>query len=180
MTGIEVLLAKLMPAWLTESRVAIIISGLSATFTGMHWIHARRLSRNDSIRMRRKAPVFEAQMEGDDNVFGWRFMTVTIRNLESVSADITHATTRRRRQLIAHRKDAYRQPEQEWGEPTLRDDIPWQRTVLIGIRVAPVGTARHPHGASPGAVERVQLLCKGVSSISDLKFEWSWSDGHRD
>nr|WP_111299408.1 hypothetical protein [Paracoccus saliphilus] len=170
------------PDWLTEARAAILISLASASFTGLTLVYTRRLAKNDTARMKRKEPIFEIEMSTSSDVpDGWTSLLVTARNLETVSFDLTAISTKRRNQFIIRTSDTYEgNSRNPWIEHKRLEVIPERREVLMGMRVAPAGTPRHPDGITPSAVEHTWLLTKGVNGRGDLVFHWLWSDGKKD
>lgn len=172
------------PAWITEGRVAIGISLVTAVFTG---VYTRRLAINDTNKMKRKEPVLEALLADSENFEGWKECRVTVRNLEAVSVDI--------RSISSVSDGIYIHPISDTvSVRTLRsgrverkiippDKLPKQRIVVAEKRLYPLGDALVTmDGATIHSLVRsdrmeIALITRGVRSSTDLRLDWVWADG---
>lgn len=170
-----------LPEWLTEARVAIIISILSATFTGLALPYTRRLALNDTARMKRKPLVFEKVIRDEASELpGWSRLEITARNLEPVAANIIAIKVKRRRQMILSYDDAFEEEGNIWGErTTVKKELPALTRCVIPRVVNPLGTAQHPRGFTPSDTAYLSAFVKGVDRVSDIEVEWRWADGKK-
>lgn len=168
-----------IPEWLTEARAAIFVSVLSAIFTGLTLRHTRRLALNDTARMKRKPLVFEKSISDATNeLSGWSYIQIAVRNLEPVGARITGVKVKHKHQRILTRADAYSEAQNPFGErTTLKADLPELRQTDIVRHVGPCGATQSQSGSSPGDTIYLSVYVKGVDRLEDVEIVWQWADG---
>lgn len=170
-----------LPGWLTEARAALIISTVSAIFTGFSVRYARRMALNDSEKMRRKLPIVECSLRPSKDVPGWQTCNLVVRNLEPVTARLLRIRTRSKKSCLLDPREAMA-PKGAAPLPLKYVQAPPEKHIVDGPwTVAPVGT--RPSGGllhiGPDDTAYITLLSKGVRSLKDLHLEWEWGDGHK-
>lgn len=89
------------PEWLTDSPVAIIVSLMSAAFTGGTLFYTRRLAKNDTAKMKRSTLVSElSPYLSTPTRPGWEDYQLVVRNLEPVGAVVHSIRSKRRGSCI--------------------------------------------------------------------------------
>lgn len=162
--------------WITEARLALIISSASAFMTVFY---TRRLARNDSERMKRKGLVFELHPGLiNQSAMGWADNVLVVRNLEPIGAIVESIRCRKKKASVHTRESATEDHGTPWS-PEISPEAPpkAQREAPIGRRIAPAGSPRRD--SSPGDTLHIWLLTQGVESLKDLDVSWSWADGQK-
>lgn len=167
------------PEWLTEARIALAVSLISAIFTGGGLLYTRRLAKNDTARMARKLPIVEAAFSRRDAPEGWNSCQLTIRNQEPVSIRLLTVAVRRRGVLVALESDARTPGEHPWETGPLMTHPPGKSRIDLGWTVAPEGKKYRPDSAGPFDTVHIYLITKGATSAKDFRFEWEWADGQK-
>lgn len=172
----------LFPDWVTESRVAIAISLASAAFTAGSLLYTRRLAINDSIRMRRKTPVFEVSADSLPEKPEWLRVHVVARNLEPVAVDIT-GYRHKGKAVVLVDPDRIMAPTPFGIGPdfgALTDELGGSAiSVRRGIGA---GGAQETRSASPharGATVHLTVYAKGPFRRDLFTVDWQWADGAR-
>lgn len=171
------------PTWLTEARLAILVSLASAAFSGGQFIYTRRLAKNDTQKMKRKAPVLEARFAESEHHEGWQRCFVVVRNLEPVSVDLLEVAVRSKSMRILLEAEEFKTVEGTEGRKQARlatSELALKQSVKIDERLRPVG-ARSANllgqGSLPADTESLSFLTQGVRSVRDLRLDWAWADG---
>lgn len=168
------------PSWLSEARVAIIISLLSAAFTGGTLWYTRRLAKNDTERMRRKPLVVELlpSRQADPTRHGWGDHLLIVRNLEPVGAVIRSIRSRPRKSCVIYVDRHLVMPTTPSLDWVLPEELPETRSEKVDLTIRPVGAVQSASG-TPGDTLHLRLMAKGVSRPSDVFLDWEWADGKK-
>lgn len=154
--------------------LAIVIAAISAAFAGSSVMYARRMAKNDSLRMKRKPIVWELGDPSRSNCGRWTLHYLIVRNFEPVGARITGAKAKPRRGILLLQQRAQNQRD-EYGNASGFDDTEAARQISFEHPIQPFGSVTSLQGRGP--VQTIGLFTKGISKASDLELKWEWADG---
>lgn len=177
------------PEWLTESRVALIVSFAAAVAAIWSAAYTRGQYHLKKRSMRRKDVVLELSvMEAGGLPEGWSLVRLTARNLEPVSATITALLPKGRKAALADLRDAMHSaayadhvspmarayaPSGLAGRDRFTVDVDPVRRLVWRVELSPRGSAGGVDSAS------TDILVRNVATAADLRLEWRWSDGRK-
>ncbi|NUB43849.1 hypothetical protein GEU84_005600 [Fertoebacter nigrum] len=146
-------------------------------------LYARRMAKNDTERMRRKALVFELERSGvNEEAPEWISYYLIVRNLEPIGAKVLTIAAKPKAGRVLSNLDAYGDHpgyDAATGRNHLKNPLPDLRRTDLNYRVGPSGSSRSASGASPGDTVYIPFMAKNVMKIGDLSFEWEWADGQK-
>ena len=188
--GMDKIGAVLMLAeWLTEARVAILVSFVAAAAAIWSAAYTRGQYHLKKQSMKRKDVVLELSVKERDALpDGWSVVMLTARNLEPVSATITAILPASRKVALAELRSAMQVAAYaDYTSPMKRAHAPSglagrQRfNVNIDPACRLVWKAElAPRGSADGADSAVtDILGQNVATASDLRLDWHWSDGRK-
>lgn len=168
------------PVWLTEARLAIIVSVTSAAFTGGSLWYTRRLALNDTARMKRKPPAFEVRTYPVREKPDWMSVDIVARNFEPVAVNITGYRHKGRQVLLVHPDQIMRDSglgmepcvdglRNEMGAPAISE------RAGIGAGGAQETRSTAPHAMRP--TEHLTIYARGPFRRDRFTVEWEWADG---
>ncbi|AGT09330.1 hypothetical protein [Paracoccus aminophilus] len=179
-----------LPDWITEARVALIISIASASFTFWQGWSAHVSARVAKSAQMRKLPTFEkTEVKESADLDDWRVITITARNHAEVSLQINAVRVTNQNGTIAHYQDAHepiedprpinfidRARNRAPQARRLRNPLPEHKGLNWAQRLEPSGSKSG--SGRPRDVAKIWILAKNVDSHKDFAFDWIWLDGH--
>jgi hypothetical protein len=167
-------LAMNWPDWLTEERATLVASSVAAVSAVVAAVVGALAYRSSN---RRKKPIFEIAFQTRlDTPAGWRHTSITVRNIEVASVELSEIRVVPKGAAIAQRDAGFEANGKPWDEPSARGSFEKMRKIELSGRIAPRGqTTIGEEGMFSDAVT-FTFLTRGVDKITDLRFGWHWSD----
>ncbi|MCL4065316.1 hypothetical protein M3484_01835 [Pseudomonas sp. GX19020] len=148
------------PDWLSEARLALIISTMSFLAASVAAFFTWRQSAHAKAALKRKELAIAPYITRKPTDDGLRYVRISIRNLEPHEARLTEIRSKKRATLI----------KMDPRKHQISSENDFGRERPVNIRVMP-----SPDQAAGGMA--VYLIANAELETKDLEFSWHWVDG---